>query len=224
MGWPVLLNLFYYLCVDIASLSMRVLVFLVILLVGSSFAFEDDSPVLVHRLIVLPDSQLSIDGRTNVNPFSCSIPQYVGKDTLVLQESGGSAKPVFVKGSVSLDASSFDCGMAMMTSDFCKTIQSQTYPAIIIDFILFERAPTYSKDKEKFKGLIKISLGGAANIFEVDCSIEALPTGLIRLKGARDFKFSDFNLEPPTRMFGLVRVEDSLKVSFNLVLKLDNNA
>lgn len=203
---------------------MRALFFAVVFIVASSFAALDDSPVLIHRLIVLPDSQLTIDGRTNVNPFSCAIPKYIGKDTLVLQESGGSAKPVFVKGSVSLDASSFDCGMAMMTSDFCKTIRSQTYPAIVIEFILFEHAPTYSRDKEKFKGIIKISLGGASNIFEVDCTIEAMPTGLIRLKGARDFKFSDFNLEPPTRMFGLVRVEDSLKVSFNLVLKLDNNA
>jgi hypothetical protein len=201
-------------------------IFLVVLMLSASaFAVErEDDPILIHRLIVLPDSQLTIDGRTNVNPFKCYIPQYVGRDTLVLQESGGGAKPVFVKGSVSLDASSFDCGMAMMTSDFCKTIKSQSYPAIIIEFLMFERAPTYSTKEEKFKGVLNISLGGATNIFEVDCTIERMSSGHIRLKGSRDFKFSDFRLEPPTRMFGLVRVEDSLKVSFNLVLELDGNA
>ncbi len=203
---------------------MRGIFLLIFFLVSGAFAVESESPILVHRLIVLPDSQLTIDGRTNVNPFKCFIPQYVGKDTLVLQEGGNKSKPVFVKGSVSLDASSFDCGMAMMTSDFCKTIKSQSYPAIVIDFIMFERAPSYSVKEEKFKGIINISLGGATNIFEVDCLIEMMPSGLIRLKGEREFKFSDFRLEPPTRMFGLVRVEDALKVSFNLVLKLDANA
>lgn len=208
---------------------MRGIFVVIFFLVSTAFRVESESPViespiLVHRLIVLPDSQLTIDGRTNVNPFKCFIPQYVGKDTLVLQEGGTKSKPVFVKGSVSLDAASFDCGMAMMTSDFCKTIKSQSYPAIVIDFIMFERAPSYTIKTENFKGILNISLGGATNIFEVDCTIEMQPSGLIRLKGEREFKFSDFKLEPPTRMFGLVRVEDALKVSFNLVLKLDSNA
>jgi hypothetical protein len=206
------------------SVSKTILLGLLLFSTSSFTVGRDESPILVHRLIVLPDSQLTIDGRTNVNPFKCFIPQYIGRDTLVLQESGGGAKPVFVKGSVSLDASSFDCGMAVMTSDFCKTIKSQSYPAIVIEFLMFERAPTYSAKEEKFKGVLNISLGGATNIFEVDCTIERMASGNIRLKGARDFKFSDFKLEPPTRMFGLVRVEDSLKVSFNLVLKLDLNA
>jgi len=206
---------------------VKTIVLGVLFFVTTSFTADRgvaEAPILVHRLIVLPDSQLSIDGRTNVNPFKCHIPQYVGKDTLVLQEGGNKSKPVFVKGSVSLDAASFDCGMAMMTSDFCKTIKSQSYPAIVIEFLMFERAPSYSVKEERFKGVLNISLGGTTNIFEVDCTIEMMPSGLIRLKGDRDFKFSDFQLEPPTRMFGLVRVEDSLKVSFNLVLKLDNNA
>ncbi len=203
---------------------MRTLLIFFLLLVETAFTADKETPALTHRLIVQPESQLTIDGRTNINAFKCAIPQYLGKDTLVLQEGGPNTRPVFVKGSVSLDASSFDCGMAMMTSDFHKTIKSESYPAIIIDFILFERLPSYAYSEEKFKGIIKISLGGATKLFEMDCTIEAWPSGLIHLKGGRDFKFSDFYLEAPTRMFGLVRVQESLQVNFHLVLKLDANS
>jgi hypothetical protein len=183
-------------------------------------AFRGNS-LLVHRLIVLPDSRLTIDGRTNVNTFKCAIGQYHGKDTLVLHEGGMNVRPVFVKGSVMLEATSFDCGMALMTSDFRKTIGSKSYPFIIIDFISFERTPRYSGD-EKFKGIVKISLGGVTRLFEMDCAIEAKSSGLIHLTGQKDFTFADFSLQPPKKMMGMVKVEQALNVAFHLVLKLDD--
>ncbi len=188
------------------------------LFLGAAFG---RGPVLVHRLIVLPTSTLSIGGRTNVNSFACTIAHYFGTDTLVLHEGGANVRPVFVKGSVDLDASTFDCGMALMTSDFRKTVKSKQYPAIVIDFISFERMPRYALEEEIFKGILKISLAGVTKLFEVDCSIEAKPTGLIHLKGARSFLFSDFNLVAPSRVLGAVKVKDKLNVKFHLILKLD---
>ncbi len=198
---------------------MKIFPLLILYFIGS--AFQSSDATLEHRLIVLPNSTLSIDGKTNVNSFTCSIAKYAGSDTLVLHEGGKNTRPVFVKGSVGLDASTFDCGMALMTSDFRRTINSDKYPAIVIDFISFERTPSYSQKEEKFKGILKISLGGVTKLFEVDCSIEAKPNGLIHLKGGRNFTFADFGLTPPSRMMGAVKVKEDLTVKFHLVLKLD---
>jgi hypothetical protein len=177
--------------------------------------------VLVHRLIVLSDSRLIIEGKTNINSYNCAIPRYIGKDTLVLHEGGRNVRPVFVKGEVSLDARSFDCGIAPMTADFRKTINSKTHPVILIDFISFERAPSYKSGEEKFKSVVRISLAGVSKLFEMDCSIATTPAGLIHLKGGRQFLFADFNLEAPKHMLGLVKVDQQLRVGFHLVLKLD---
>jgi hypothetical protein len=176
---------------------------------------------LVHRLIVQPSSYLSIEGTTNVNTYECAIMRYDGADTLVLHEGGRNIRPVFVKGAVVLDASSCDCGMAVMTSDFRKAINSKEFPSITIDFISFERMPVYATTRDQFKGILKISLAGVTKVFEVSCSINATNTGIIHLVGKRDFNFSDFNIVPPTRMLGAVRVNQSLNVSFHLQLKLD---
>lgn len=202
---------------------MRFFGSVLIIFITSAFVFP--SADLVHRFIVLPQSKLSIDGKTNVNSFTCAIAQYAGTDTLVLHEGGKNVRPVFVKGSVGLDASTFDCGMAIMTSDFRKTIKSDVYPAIVIDFISFERTPAYTKEGvDKFKGILKISLAGATKLFEVDCSIDTKPNGLIHLKGERNFTFADFGLKPPTRMMGTIKVQEDLNVKFHLVLKLDSNS
>lgn len=202
---------------------MKVFCSIFIIFITSAFVFP--SADLVHRFIVLPQSKLSIDGKTNVNSFTCAIAKYAGTDTLVLHEGGKNVRPVFVKGSVGLDASTFDCGMGIMTSDFRKTIKSDVYPAIVIDFISFERTPSYKKEGiDKFKGILKISLAGATRLFEVDCSIDTQPSGLIHLKGERNFTFADFGLKPPTRMMGTIKVQEELNVKFHLVLKLDSNS
>ena len=176
---------------------------------------------LVHRFIVQPSSTLNIEGTTNINTYECAIIRYRGNDTLVLHEGGRNIRPVFVKGAVELDASSCDCGIPLMTSDFRKAINSKEHPSIIIDLISFERMPVYASQPDQFKGIIKISLAGVTKVFEVNCSINATQAGIIHLNGSRVFNFSDFNIIPPTRVLGAVRVNQSLTVSFHLQLRID---
>ncbi|MBX2895427.1 MAG: YceI family protein [Cyclobacteriaceae bacterium] len=195
----------------------RILVLIIATMLWSSFS----APILLHRFIVQPESTLVVTGKTNVNSFQCTT-LYCGRDTLVLRESVGSA-PVFIKGNVQLDASAFSCGMQLITNDFNKTIKAKEHPAIAIDFISFERTPVYGCAEERFKGRMKISLAGITKTFDVVCAIETSSTGIIYLRGNRAFTFADFNLTAPSRMMGMVKVEDKLEVKFNLALKLDPN-
>lgn len=195
----------------------RILILVVAAMLWSSF----NSPVLLHRFIVQPESTLVVAGKTNVNAFQCTT-LYCGRDTLVLQEGGGT-RPVFLRGKVSLDASAFSCGMQLMTNDFNRTIKATQHPAIAIDFISFEKTPVFGCAEERFKGRMKISLAGVVKTFDVDCAIEAKSNGIIYLRGNRAFEFADFNLTAPSRMMGMVKVEDNLEVKFNLALKLDPN-
>jgi hypothetical protein len=193
------------------------------LLLAASMAFSPlGESVLIHRFIVQPSSKLTIDGKTNVNSFQCATAKYIGKDTLVLIE-GNRRKPFFESGYVGLDASSFDCGLPVMTHDFSKTIKAKEHPAIFIEFISFERIPVYTS-QDKFKGKVKISLAGVTKTFQMDCTIEPHETGYIHLRGGRSFTFSDFDLEAPKRMMGLIKVDDELVVNFHLVLLLDRNS
>jgi hypothetical protein len=194
------------------------------LIVGTFISPNEDRDYLIHRFIVLPDSKLVINGKTNINSFRCGIDQYVGRDTLVLQEGGVLKKHIFLKGSVYLHAANFDCGMDMMTKDMMTTIKAKDYPQIVITFLSFKRLPNYKVREDKFEGMMTISLGGITKEFEVNCMIQPKPSGLIHLSGGRQFLFSDFNLEPPDKMMGMIKIQQQINVSFNLVLRLDTDA
>lgn len=201
---------------------MRVItIWILVAIMG--FSSKPNKGVLIHRLIVQPASKIFIDGKTNINTFRCAITQYTGRDTLVLQEGGTKKQPVFKQGFVGLEAARFDCGMQLMTHDFWDAIKYKEYPIVSIEFISFERIPQLSSGQDTFKGRMQISLAGVIKPFDINCTIEVEPSGLIHLKGGRNFTFSDFKLIPPTRMMGLVKVEDSIAVSFHLVLLLDQN-
>lgn len=200
---------------------MKVLSGLLIILVTCSFGLEADSPALLHRFVVLPSSSLTISGKTNVNSFQCGIKQYLGNDTLVLREGGRLQKPVFLKGSVALKASLFDCGMQMITNDFGATIKSDQHPEVVIHFKSFEKVPGYDARERKFKGTMAVSLAGTSKEFSLLCTIQPKPPGLIHLSGSRNFLFSDFNLTPPKKMMGMIKIEDEINVQFNLVLQPD---
>lgn len=172
----------------------------------------------MHRWVVQPTSTLKVTGKTNVNKFTCQIQTYCGADTLILQD-GGHQPPRFLKGNVWLEATGFDCGNAIMTKDFHKTIQSKSYPHIEISFVSLERFPSYSCRNEFIKTNMIISMAGAAKAFEMDCVIEAESSGVFHLIGSRCFQFSDFALEAPSKMFGMIKVDETLDVSFHLVMR-----
>lgn len=192
---------------------------ILIVIIWSSLSLGLGSETTDTFLVVHPSSSVTINGKTNVNKFACVIEEYNGTDTLLLTAVRGKGA-YFKKGLVKLDASAFDCGMGVITKDFGETIQSDKYPYIKINFISFERVPKYETTAEKFMGKLTITLADVAVPAEVRCSIVKDEKNLIHLRGKRAFKFSDFNLEPPTKMFGTIKVEEDIIVNFHLVMSM----
>lgn len=187
------------------------------LILLTSFNFSNETPI-IHRLVVQPTSSVVINGKTNVNSFQCSIDKYSGNDTLVLRQEKSGVKPVFTQGAVSLTATTFDCGMKVMTKDFLKTINASQHPNIVIEFVSFAKLPRYQPKEERFETNMKISLASVSRNFDVTCSITKDEAGYVHLKGGKDFNFSDFGLKPPSRMAGAVKVKEKLDVNFHLIL------
>jgi hypothetical protein len=199
--------------------KLRLLLFLLLVLSG----FSATPTFLIHKFIVLPTSTLSIKGKTNVNTFVCAINSYEGTDTLILKEGGLLQQPVFIKGKVFLKAKLFDCGMKVMTADFCETLQHKKFPNIVIQFYTFQRLPKNLQKQDQFKGTIGIALAGTNKVFEMPCTITPKNTGVIELAGSRQFSFADFNLTPPEKMMGMIKTQQELNVTFKLDLKLDTS-
>ncbi|MEO5893758.1 MAG: YceI family protein [Ferruginibacter sp.] len=195
-------------------------------LIATALSFTIESPVKQSstpakktiRWAVQKTSTIHIEGATNINSFGCDVNNYYQPDTIYCSQEIISTKPVTLTGDLQIDISKFDCHNKMLTRDLRSTLKAREYPTLVIRFLSLERAPAINNTKDFLKGWVEIELAGNKRRFEVNYSFIVEANSLIQLNGTRSFSFSDFNLTPPKKFAGLVKVKDKLNVDFNLLL------
>ena len=171
---------------------------------AQSFEFTSD---------ILPNSSISINGKSNVNSFSCSynnpFPDVTLQHTSTLKEN-----TFLVNGdTLALKIKEFDCGKRGVNRDMRKTLKADDYPTIDawIDRI------TLNESGEAI-AIMLVSIAGTTNQYEVKID-ETPDTEVLEIKGEQEIFLSDFNLDTPSALFGLVTVEDRFVVEFELNIK-----
>jgi hypothetical protein len=183
---------------------------LIIGLTLMSFAANAQSKWLISET-----SSLSVKGSTNVNKFTCDIPN-CDQDTLTIWKSD---KEIKMSGSINPAVLSFDCHKAMMTRDLRKTLKAKKYPKLHIRFLSLNQLPQLSDKPASINGQVEIEIAGVKKLYEIDYSISVDNDKMIHLLGSRDLSFSDFELIPPRKLGGMIKAKDQLIVAFNLNMK-----
>lgn len=168
--------------------------------------------------VIEPSSSLVINGASNVNQFTCGLGKYAYADTLELQERTATYIR-FSPNKLSLPVVDFDCKNKLITNDFQETLQSGRYPQIGISFLSFELIPTSGSSVDSYDAKVLIELSGQKRTVNIRFDFWEKSYGLYNLIGNKALNFSDFGLEPPTKMMGLVKVDDELSITFNLVVR-----
>lgn len=171
--------------------------------------------------IVQKSSSLRINGRTNISHFSCAVAQYGEPDTITFQntESRGISASIPLNGVLHVNIGDFDCRNHAMTGEFKKILLYKQYPQLKIIFLSLERMPVFGTQPESLKGQVFIELAGVSKQFEMDYTSNREDPDTVELTGSRQLCFSDFGLQPPKKMNGLVRVNETLEVRFMLCLR-----
>jgi hypothetical protein len=185
-----------------------------LLILVSIFLLGNQDATTPGKWVVDTNSKLFIHGYTNVNQFTCSMDCYNNADTLEYIDNYKSCDLVFNKNEMSIPVKSFDCDNAMITKDFWHTIRAEKYPNLHIRFLSLEKV-----NKSNYvSGNVEIVLAGVTKKYSIHYATKTMGNNL-QLKGVQLVCFSDFGLQPPQRMLGLIQVQENLKVEFNLMLK-----
>lgn len=179
---------------------------------------EKGNTLTVVKWAIEPQSNLTIDGRSNVNTFQCGIKEFLRTDTLVYMSYEGIQKPASLKGTVTIDIKRFDCGHKFITTDLRKTLKADENPNLVIRFVSMDKIQAKAINQNT-KGMVEIQLAGVTRQYEVNYVIQNNDTRHLQLTGNRTILFSDFNLKPPTRLAGLIKVAEEITVQFQLLLK-----
>jgi hypothetical protein len=170
------------------------------------------------RWILTKQCTLKVNGSTNINKFSCVIPEYTQPDTLTFYKESKN-ELVRITGSMALDVQKFDCKNPMMTSDLRKTLKSKVYPKIIIKLLNLSRHPDPALKEGVVRGAVTIELAGTVKRFEVDYRYVMNGDKDLRLIGTKQVNFSDFNIDPPRKLGGMIKTNNELNVEFTLNIR-----
>lgn len=169
---------------------------------------------------ILKDCTVKVNGSSNVNKFSCGIPDYPDPDTLTCYKSGTNDMPVTLSGRMSLPVLSFDCQNSMMTSDLRKTLKSKEFPRLVISFLSLGKYPELKANQENIVGTVNIELAGVSKKISIYYKISMDDQKIIHLTGSQSIRFSDFNLVPPRKLGGMIRTNDKLEVTFHMNFRM----
>lgn len=205
-----------------SSSRFPVSTFLLLLLLTllPSFAFKASRPNPV-KWVLTKECTLKVNGSTNINKFSCIVPEYTRPDTLLFDKDNRNGA-VKISGSMALDVQKFDCKHAVMTNDLRKTLKAKVYPKIIIKFLSLSKYPDVYNREESIKGAVTIELAGTVKHFDVDYKYLMNGNGNLRLIGTKQVNFSDFNISPPRKLGGMIKTNNELNVEFVLNIKALN--
>ena len=198
----------------------NILLIIMLILSVTSFSMKNyvNNQSETKRWVVSQNSNLSVNGSTNINEFSCIIPAYDQVDTLTVS-GNNKAGTVILSGVISLSISSFDCHNSGMTRQLQKTLKEKEFPVLFIRFLSLNKLPELVAKPELITGLVDIKLAGVNKRFEINYQISQDAQKVIHLLGSRDINFSDFNLIPPSKLGGMIKTKDQLTVTFHLKMK-----
>ena len=115
-----------------------------------------------------------------------------------------------------MNAKAFDCHNRVMTRDFEQTIKANEFPELRI---VFFRLKQHKSKLALITGVIEVTVAGKTKMSALTATISSDKNGSKHIEGDHFFRFSNFEIEPPRKLLGAVRVEDKFLVRFHLVLR-----
>ncbi len=169
----------------------------------------------IHR-----ESQVTIHGSTNINSFFCLSESHMPRGFILADFLPAENVLQFTDAQLDLMVSSFDCKNRLMNKDFQNALGGKDNPYIHIRLI-----ETHMHDEHKtsnadyLTAVIEILINGVSRTTEVDVELNQGDGYTFHVKGSKKLRMSDFNIDPPSPGFGLVRVSDVIDIHFNLIVE-----
>lgn len=111
----------------------------------------------------------------------------------------------------------FKASNPRMRNDFMELIKANDYPIITI-FIKLPQEEIRSSSDQEVTSFIKVKLAGQEMKYQLAGKVHTCQNNSIRLQGTLELDINDFNLSPPTKFMGMVKVNKEVFINFGLII------
>ena len=165
-----------------------------------------------RNIKVLPSSELTIIGDSNIAAFQCEFDNSYLEDSQNITFTQNGSKIEFTGAVLILNNKGFDCGSKGINRDFHDLLQSDDHPRILLDLKeVILSSPT------KGTARVGITIAGKERFYELPVAIKN--AAIAEFKGKLHLNIKDYGLEAPKKLFGMIVVKDEIDIQFNLQVK-----
>ena len=177
---------------------------------------------LVMNYQIMANSKLYLTGKSNVNKFSCDCIESFPLADFQISQNSNSNLIYFSNTKIDIPTSKLDCGNKKMNKDLKKTLLSDQYPNINIELCEVS-IPSDELENDWNEVTANTYMVLAGNRKAVQMKIKSIKSSpnQYRLKCTQVVRLTDFDIDPPTALLGLVKVKDEISIHFDLIVKVD---
>jgi hypothetical protein len=184
---------------------MKIIAFFIVVILNFGFVVKNKTKVKITN-----QSEVIIKGKSNVNSFTCTYDKSFFDTEFSVDYFQRSSKTIFEGAKIKIRSNGFDCAHKMITRDFKSLLQTDTFDSILID------VKEVIKLGESYSTKVAIQIAGVTKEYTVPIKFDEKQNNV---KANLTININDFNLKPPKKVLGMVKVNES--VSINLDLYLD---
>jgi polyisoprenoid-binding protein YceI len=159
---------------------------------------------------VEPSSEMVIKGTSSIHDWTSEVETVKGKGMLMI-ESGNLKKVSDLN--ISIPVKSIKSGKNAMDKNTYEALKAEDHPEIKFNLLSLQ-----DMVGNKITATGEITIGGSTKKTELTASYDVKEDGKIALKGEKSLKMSEFNIDPPTAMFGTIKTGDEITIEYNLIL------
>jgi len=181
-------------------------------------------------LALQPGSRIWIEGTSTVRSFRCTA------DSIKVRvaSTGAGAVGAVMSGAKAVLGAELrvpvrwlECRNGTMNEHMRKALKSAEQPVITFTVSSYELAgpgggaPASGTASGSATGTAtgELTMGGVARTITVAATVTAEPGGVLRIAGTHELRMTEYGLKPPSLMMGTMKVNELVKVNFDLVLK-----
>jgi polyisoprenoid-binding protein YceI len=170
-------------------------------------------------------SRLNLEGTATIGEYKCETREIDGSATLAGSKEANNGSPdsgaARSRVLVAILVRSFECGKRAMNSDMYNAMKADSFPSIAYELKHAEIHPD-SEAADSARTLDtsgELTIAGVTRLVEMSVTIRQVSPNRFRVFGSKDLSMHDFGITPPTALWGLIKAEDKLIVSFDLVAR-----
>lgn len=177
-----------------------------------------------RQVRIVEHSTLHIHGSTNVNRFTCTY-RPVGETVPVVwtphSTAEGTERATGMQATLAVPTDCFDCGNRKMNADFKEALQAEAHPHVRITVQSATWQPS-TEDLLPVTAETHISIAGVTRKISLEAEWHRCPDGCLQATASTEMAMSDFGIERPTALLGMVRTDDAITIELDLHVKLDS--